>query len=280
MADWAEEQRLKQPAQVFQDDTVLLGPPSLTAEDFKTPRLRRCKFDLATISWEARLGGGLDGYVWKVKFGEEGPFTLKLYWDAKPPADHPYYAPRRECQNAALLQMMEAAVEQAAGESPITVDLDAKTKADVLANVLAFSNEGRREQQRQCAQRPKPISSIPRMKKCYGWLTVDSNLFRSVSWELRPPVVYSGRVKRSMSYDQEYIAIVSEFIEEGENDPEVVQKVLEFFWEVGFAHTLSPAARNWKSGVLTDLGDIIQPGDYDWKEQRHRPVKAHSVLRE
>jgi hypothetical protein len=36
-----------------------------------------------------------------------------------------------------------------------------------------------------------------------------------------------------MSYDHEYIALVSQFVEEGENDPEVVQKMLEFLWEGG-----------------------------------------------
>lgn len=62
----------------FRDDSLMLGPPSLTAADFKMPRLRRCRFDLATVSWEARIGGGLDGYVWKVKFGDEGPFIPKV----------------------------------------------------------------------------------------------------------------------------------------------------------------------------------------------------------
>lgn len=62
----------------FRDDSLMLGPPSLTAADFKTLRLRRCRFDLATVSWEARIDGELDGYVWKVRFGDEGPFILKV----------------------------------------------------------------------------------------------------------------------------------------------------------------------------------------------------------
>lgn len=170
--------------------------------------------------------------------------------------------------------MMAAAVERAASGSPVMVNPNPKTKEDALANILAFSNEGRREQ--QPAQRPKPILSVPRMKKCYGWLTVDSTLFRGLSRELWPPVIYSGSVKRSMSYDQEYIALVSEFVEEGDNDPEVVQDVLDFLWEGAFAHTLSSAARNWKSSVLTDLGDIINPGDYAWKEHLY-VRKRHAV---
>ncbi len=56
----------------------MIGPPSCTAADFKKPRLRRCPFDPADLRFEARLGGGLDGYVWKVYFGDEGLFALKV----------------------------------------------------------------------------------------------------------------------------------------------------------------------------------------------------------
>jgi hypothetical protein len=47
----------------------------------------------------------------------------------------------------------------------------------------------------------------------------------------------------------------------------------------GFAHTLSPAARNWKSGVLIDRGDIINTGDYGWNKQLYVPRTASMVLR-
>jgi hypothetical protein len=30
------------------------------------------------ITWIARLGGGLDGFAWKVAFGNQGPFVLKV----------------------------------------------------------------------------------------------------------------------------------------------------------------------------------------------------------
>lgn len=62
----------------FLDDKPMSGPPSCTVEDLKRPHLRRCTFDFDTIIWGRRLGGGLDGHVWKVWFGEEGPFALKV----------------------------------------------------------------------------------------------------------------------------------------------------------------------------------------------------------
>lgn len=64
----------------FRDDETMSGPPSCSAADFETPRLRRCPFDPATINWKSssRIDGGLDGYIWKVWFGADGPYALKV----------------------------------------------------------------------------------------------------------------------------------------------------------------------------------------------------------
>lgn len=63
----------------FRVEEPLVGPPSsCTWESFRDPRLRKCPFDMASIRWSRRLGGGIDGYVWKVYFGQEGPFALKV----------------------------------------------------------------------------------------------------------------------------------------------------------------------------------------------------------
>jgi hypothetical protein len=64
----------------FRDDELMEGPHSCSAADFDMPCLRRCPFNLADIDWESssRLGGGLDGYVWKVWFKGDEPFVLKV----------------------------------------------------------------------------------------------------------------------------------------------------------------------------------------------------------
>ena len=62
----------------FYDEQLMVGPPTCSEEDFKQPLLRRCPFDWSTISWVARLGGGLDGFAWQVMFGNQGPFVLKV----------------------------------------------------------------------------------------------------------------------------------------------------------------------------------------------------------
>ncbi|SPQ26260.1 bce21ee6-5e8b-4ec3-aefc-9edd551823b1 [Thermothielavioides terrestris] len=237
----------------FRDDAPMVGPPKTTAADFEMPRLRRCPFDQDSMVFEARLGGGLDGYVWKVRFGaqepHQGPFALKVFWDAEPVDFPTYYAPQRECQNAALLQMMQTAVEQAnAAGRPILVNAKPTTRDDAVANLAAFSDEARLKQQPSPADGSSvtppglcQISTMPRMKKCYGWLTIHGSAFRELHRSVRPPLVHVDRkIKRHLAPDQEYIAILYEYVEEGENDPDTMQKAMDFFWLAGFSRTSSP----------------------------------------
>ena len=62
----------------FLDDEYMVGPPNFDEDAFLTPKQRRCPLDPTTLSWGERLGGGGDGYVWKVTFGDQGPFAIKV----------------------------------------------------------------------------------------------------------------------------------------------------------------------------------------------------------
>ncbi|KAF4448118.1 hypothetical protein F53441_8434 [Fusarium austroafricanum] len=197
------------------------------------------------MTWEDRLGGGLDRYVWKVWIEEMGPFALK-FWDTDPPDFLHYYAAQRECQNAAVLQMMEAAITQAAVESP------------------------RSESTRILGPRTR--------RKCFGWLRLSGDIFRRFPLEMRAPSYKVSKIQRSMSSSRNYIALVYEYVEEGENDEAVVEDVDRFFWLAGFSHTISPSAENWKSGVLVDLADIVYAGGYGWKKQFYRARTADWIL--
>ncbi|KAH6627771.1 hypothetical protein F5144DRAFT_494056 [Chaetomium tenue] len=267
----------------FRDDALMDGPPSCTAADFELPRLRRCPLDAGDLVWGPRLGEGLDGCVWKVWFGDAGPFVLKLFWDNGPPEFAHYYAAQRECQVAALLQMMETAVEQAVAASrPILINANPTTWDDALDNQAAFSDEARMTQQSATQQEPEPgyrhITSTPRMKRCYGWLTLDSSAFSELPWQLRPPVTKVGKVERFIQPDKEYTAIVYEYVEEGENAVEAVQESMDFFWLAGFGFTLSPLEKNWKSGMLVDLSDIVPPRSYGWNQRLYGQDSALLLL--
>lgn len=64
----------------FLNDSYMHGSPSCSEVVFKAPRLRRCSFNLADIDWKSsvRIGGGLDGYLWKVTFGGDAPYAIKV----------------------------------------------------------------------------------------------------------------------------------------------------------------------------------------------------------
>ncbi len=64
----------------FRHEDLLMGNPSCFAADFNLPRLRRCPLDPTTIDWNisSPIGGGMDGFVWKVWFGKNGPYALKV----------------------------------------------------------------------------------------------------------------------------------------------------------------------------------------------------------
>lgn len=69
------------------DDALMNDtPPVPTWENLKKPRLRRCPFDLEDITWLEKLGYGIDGFVWKVKFKDETLYALKLvsHWQSQP----------------------------------------------------------------------------------------------------------------------------------------------------------------------------------------------------
>jgi hypothetical protein len=183
--------------------------------------------------------------------------------------------------------MMQTAVEQAAAAShPILVNAKPTTWDDAVANLAAFSDEARLKQPSPADHGSVPppglrqISTMPRMKRCYGWLTIPGKVFRKLHWSFRPPQVEVDRIKRYLRPDQEYIAIVYEYVEEGENDPDTMQKAMDFFWLAGFSRTFSPLLGNWKSGVLVDLSDIVPPRGYGWQAGLYEngPGSAYILL--
>src|SRR5213078_775070 len=81
-----------------------------------------------------------------------------------------YWAAQRECQNAALLQMMETAVEQASAKPVLVYRNPKKTLADAVDNLLGFAEEVRLTVPPPEGVEMVEISAIPRFPRCYGWL--------------------------------------------------------------------------------------------------------------
>lgn len=197
------------------------------------------------------------------------PIILQ-FWDNKPPPLERYYAAQRECQNAAVLQMMQAAL----AKSSVRV-LDRPVDAsEAKMNYYAFCDELRGD---QCdnPEETRTISSIPRMVKCYGWMKISPAI---IPLRLQVPPVEVDKRKRSFNPAKEYLAILYELVEDGENGIPVVEEVADFLWHAGFCFTLSPLERNWKSGVLVDMSDIIHFDGFPWSNELYKRKTAAELL--
>ncbi|GAP88946.1 hypothetical protein SAMD00023353_3400160 [Rosellinia necatrix] len=264
----------------FRSNEPLQGPPNHRPEDFEQPRLRKCPFRLDTINWKSatKLGDGYDGCAWKVDFGDAGPFVLKVFWDTQPPQTYyAYFAPQRECQNAAILQMVEAVLE----ERPVPLRYNhPETHAQAMANMLAFSVPQEEAQQRQAVGSPRTVlSHSPPTRKCYGWLDFDGDLIKSMPYRTKPQPRKRDKPPHSMSPGNTYHAIVYEYIPEEDNEPALIKAQLQFFHLIGFSFTCSPRIENWKGGRLIDGSDVVYPGGAAWNAQYYgSPLVAAALL--
>lgn len=95
-----------------------------------------------------------------------------------------------------------------------------------------------------------------------------TRLYERLSHKWWPTLVEVDRLVRRIHDEAEYTASVYEYIEEGENEKDVVENSLDFFRVAGFSHPPPISrARNWQSSVLLDMSDLIYTGGgggYGW----------------
>ncbi|PNP48727.1 hypothetical protein TGAMA5MH_00181 [Trichoderma gamsii] len=266
---------------IFLNEQPMKGPPRFREADLKDPRLRHCAFDPETIVFESRIGGGKDGYVWRVNFGGEGPFVLKVFWDQVPPIKAgDYYSMQRECQNAAVLQMMEAAV----ATKPVLVNARPETKQAAMENYLSFTEENcsprhaRDVTETDARRRTRLISSLPRMTKCYGWLKLPNEVWIDLPPHLQAENDDPRKIRTLFENHMGCVAVIYELVEEGENEMETVEDVDTFLWHAGFAYAVDPHPKNWKSGVLVDHSEIVHIRGYNWNMGHYVGRTAEQIL--
>lgn len=162
---------------------------------------------------------------------------------------------------------------------PILIDPNPDSETAAKSNLRAFSNEVRQKRRVSTTENLVSITTMPRMRKCYGWLKFSSNQLDRMPRSLFPPVMKLDlKTKRCMYEGMEYTAVVYEYIEEGENKIDDVKSVLDFLWQVGFAFPQPSKENNWKSGVLIDHSDIVAPGWLGWRVREYGPRRAKGVL--
>lgn len=119
--------------------------------------------------------------------------------------------------------------------APILINANPVTKGDALHNLMALSHERLQDQLQAVEPEVTQIPAFPRMAKCYGWLEFGRQLTRNIPRKKRAPLVHAGRVRRFMSYDKDYAAIVYEYIGEGSNDAAAVEAADRFSFAIPIA---------------------------------------------
>ncbi|KAL8381318.1 hypothetical protein RB595_005537 [Gaeumannomyces hyphopodioides] len=275
-AEW--EEALMKPKRIpFTTEEPLVGPPRYSWADLRKPLLRKCPFDLKDICWQQHLGGGYDGWCWKVSFGDQGLFVLKLFWDAKPPRGSMTWPTQREFQNNAVLQMVEASLNDLEDGQSIHLRSHLENRTDAIENLYAFSQEARQKPRIKAdAETTVTLDAMRRTRKCFGWLKLSGEYFRDPTrHDMAPRGVKVGKWQRGLRPDpaEEYFALVYEYIPEQKTDKhelvdrDEIQASMDFLALVGFEFLDSTILDNWKSGVLIDLSDIVFPLGYGkWKD--------------
>ncbi|KAK0753558.1 hypothetical protein B0T18DRAFT_310115, partial [Schizothecium vesticola] len=246
----------------FLSEGILKAPLSHCWQSFKYPVLRRCRFEPETINWRAMVGYGSEGCVFRVRFGSEGPFAVKIFWHSvphpTPGGKGPSWPLRDECKTAAVLEKMRWAV----ADEPITIRRDPSTPAEALRNVWAFSAEGRAHQKNKEERNKREggegeasggemsMSSFPDIPKCHGWMKFKLG-------EIPSPYRTYQRCTDPVDLAlQDRYAIVYDYVPSGKMDVEIAQAQLDFFYRTGFAQ-MPYRESNWRRGRLVDFGDLL-----------------------
>ncbi|KAI1172974.1 hypothetical protein F4777DRAFT_590198 [Nemania sp. FL0916] len=176
----------------FRSDRLMQGQPSRTVEDFKQPLLRKCTLSLDT------------------------------FWDLKPPDISGCFAPQREAQNAAILQMVEAALDEGPVHLPFA---SPSTRQEAMDNMLAFSMPRVNSKPHPAIGTSRTLIDYPPLTKCYGWLAFDGSFFRCMLSPIRPRARKDDKPPHSMPYGNIYHAMVYDYIPKGNNSPESIEVV-------------------------------------------------------
>lgn len=175
--------------------------------------------------------------------------------------------------------MIQAAIDCA--DEPIYLNPRPKTKKHALINLQNFSAECRNREKLKKLPNAVPYTSLPPIKKCFGWTKVSGQELWKLSPNSRPPTYDLDHVRKDIWPQKEYFAIVYEFIPEGCLDKNVVQSQLDFYWLVGFCFTPTMRPDNWKGdGILIDMADLICPWHAGWSIGSYYRRLARLIVKE
>lgn len=187
------------------------------------------------------------------------------------PTEDDWWPLEREVRNVAVLEKVQAGLRQSA-PLPIYVPAKRTTRLDCLRCLYAFSTAGRQSRVFDglaTDQKVAVSTSLTRLRKCYGWTLVRGEAFMAMNDIIETDDYAAEKGEGSASYlkpDQDYFAIVYEYIPERRLELNAVQAQLDFFYHLGFEPCQGVREKNWQGpGILLDFGDYNSPVD-QWFE--------------
>lgn len=169
--------------------------------------------------------------------------------------------------------MIQSAVLES--NEPIYLNPNPKSFEDAVANLQAFCDEGRRRQRFRDTPGAAQYNSIPRIRQCFGWTKVNERQLTTLPWEKRPPVHRFGNQLRALRPNEDYFAIVYEFVPEHSTGALAtaaeIQPQLDFFWLAGFCFAPVMRTEEWhRFGQFMDMCDLVNPWSAGWSSWHYR----------
>ncbi|KAL2021181.1 hypothetical protein VTK56DRAFT_7487 [Thermocarpiscus australiensis] len=247
----------------FLSPAPMEGDPPCSWSDFISPQLRRFPLVYSKIRLRNRLGHGIEGCVGRVKFDDgDASFALKIFFESVPDEDQ-WWPLEREARNVAVLEKVQAGLRQSS-PTPIYVPAKRTSRLDCLRCLYAFSVDGRRARPFDALpaqQRAEISDSFTRIRKCFGWTRVRGADFLAMNDIIEIDYRAWEKGEGSASYlepDQEYFAIVYEYIPPAELELDAVQRQLDFFHHIGFQPCQGHGRETGKARVFcSTLATII-----------------------
>ncbi|KAL6807587.1 hypothetical protein GGI42DRAFT_318396 [Trichoderma sp. SZMC 28013] len=186
---------------------------------------------------------------------------------------------QRECQTAAAIQMMGTAIANGA----ILIYDRPYGRMDAYQNYFSFTEENAIDKLGLSVDSELPegallITDMPRMATCYGWIKFNSDILEGLSINMQATHDDPEKVRKLVGSHMDCIAIVYEFIEEGQNSMTQVGKVDNFLWYAGFAYANEPEEKSWRSSVLVDHSEIVHLRGYGWNEEDYMDRSAEQII--
>jgi hypothetical protein len=169
--------------------------------------------------------------------------------------------------------MIQSAVQES--NEPIYLNPDPKTHKDAVANLQAFCDERQQRQKFRDMPGAAQYTSTPRIRQCFGWTKVNERQLSALPPGKRPPVHRFGNQLRALRSNEDYFAIVYEFVPERATRALAtaadIQPQLDFFWLVGFCFVPVMRTEEWhRFGLFMDMCDLVCPWSAVWSSSRHR----------